>query len=182
MITLREADMDSFHFVAEGINPEPWTAGMVSTGTKAGKRFTRVTKLPQLRVYQLALQEQLIEQLNGEEAHFEPWLGSIGLEFVFSRCLEQYKSPSGRNVTRHRADVTNLQKATEDALQGFLFKNDVQVARIESVMFSQKKDITPRIEISMHKIDTVRIRTMRPCGFLKPALKAGIGSTWTATY
>lgn len=100
------------------INPEPWTSPTATLGRKNGRMVPFVHKNPKLRTYQLAVQEEF-----DAVAHdLKPVEGPIKLEFAFSRST----------VGGQPCDVTNLQKATEDALQGHLFKNDSQVVQVSS--------------------------------------------------
>lgn len=146
-------------FRLDGINPEPWTAGTVSVGRKGGKPFPRVSKNAQLANYQNAVREQLgFPMLDGDVATGlaldmgAPWEGPVELFFYLERRLDTYVSDSGRNVTKHRADSTNCQKALEDALQGILFKNDNQVVQNHTYLI-QGKTYEPRIEVFMQSVE-----------------------------
>lgn len=131
------------------INPEPWQVGKLGLGRKNGKVYPRMDRNEQLYSFQQAVKEfftdeppQLIE-------------GEIELYFAFWRRLDKWTTPTGVISTRSVVDVTNMQKATEDALQGVLFKNDSQVKRIHSSIIEEGIDIVPGIAIwiqSHHRI------------------------------
>lgn len=110
---------------AIGLNPEPWAMGKPTMilNKKTGKHFPKYSPNPTLKQYQLAVQEELLAQ----GAQVEP--GMYKLRFTFSRQLER---AIGREYTRtaNVADVTNMQKATEDALQGVAIGNDRDVIDI----------------------------------------------------
>lgn len=114
------------------VQPEPWQVPPMNVARKGGKLFVKSGKDQQLASYQETLRELF------KETYPEPELvdGNQKLVFYFWRKLEVYKGVT-RKVQRNPVDVTNLQKATEDALQGILFKNDSQVKDIRSVFVEQ---------------------------------------------
>ncbi|ADD80828.1 gp042 [Rhodococcus phage ReqiDocB7] len=119
------------------LNPEPWAIGDVSIrrvpGTK--KLSGSVGPNKNLVVYQNAVKDELT--LLG--ARVLP--GDYALRFSFSRQVYGYKvTTDSRTSTRNGADATNLQKGTEDALQGVLIEDDRDVIRVESVMIDQGPD------------------------------------------
>jgi Holliday junction resolvase RusA-like endonuclease len=136
-------------FLLEGINPEPWTASEGSIGRKGGKLFVMYHKQMQLRVYQEAIQETFKEKYPAVEP--SPAGQRIALEFYFWRELPVYEGTRG-NVRKHEADVTNLQKALEDALQGILFHNDRDVKVIKSYIVEQEFDTSPKILICLTEV------------------------------
>lgn len=130
-------------YVIRDINPEPWTSPSASASRIGGRVVARVHKNARLRAYQEAIKEAL-------EGVDEPRDGPVDLEFYFWRQLEQYKTDKDKLRRRNRADVTNLQKALEDAIQGILITNDRNVVSITSVMVEQGPDVVPRIGIMIH--------------------------------
>lgn len=82
----------------------------------------------QLHMYQQAVKEEM------QRCYPEAELLAPGyeLDFWFWRNTER------GNI----ADATNLQKATEDALQGILLKNDRLVVRVGSTVVAQGADVT----------------------------------------
>lgn len=127
----------------EGINPEPWKMPNLSVGRKGGKTFPIASTESTQRAYQEALKEALAS------TDLVPVTGDVSLCLFFWRQIASYVSDKGRRVTRHKADATNLQKATEDALQGHLFVNDNQVIRVSSRICEQSKDAESRIVIRL---------------------------------
>lgn len=103
------------------VNPEPWVVPPFYAA-RSGKHLTvRSGRDQGLHAYQEAVREQLIEQ--GAEMLEGPY----GLRFHFYVDLEKYTTATGRKVTQNTPDVTNLQKAIEDALQGVVIHNDREV-------------------------------------------------------
>jgi Holliday junction resolvase RusA-like endonuclease len=123
------------------LNPEPWAVGSLGIGKRGGKMFPTMSPNPQLTAFKQAV----VEELEGVEK-LPP--GEYELKFYFWRVLDDYETASGRRHRKHQADTTNLQKATEDALQGVLIDNDRNVRRVTSEIIEQGPDIKPRIVIS----------------------------------
>jgi len=112
-----------------GVNPEPWTAGTHGkVRRKGGGEVSTVMKDAKLTAYQAALRDEFA-RLHGythKRAANEP----VWMRFLF------WRSTMGGQP----ADATNLQKATEDALQGLVYANDRAVHRIESSIQEQAPD------------------------------------------
>lgn len=128
------------------VNPEPWAVGPLSVGRKAGKVFPYMGRNDQLFHYKEAVKEELV----GCDLFLENC--KIELQLFFWRRRDEYKTPQARTHRKHEADLTNLQKATEDALQGVLFKNDKDVKRIESRIVDQGPDVIPKVVLGVRKI------------------------------
>ena len=133
-----------WHWFVLDVNPEPWAIGDLSVGRRNGKAFPMVGRNNQLHSYKEAVKEAL-----GDPGIF--FEGPIELQFFFWRRRDEYKTPQARTHRKHEADATNLQKATEDALQGVLFKNDKDVNDIHSVVVEQGSDVTPRVVVAIRK-------------------------------
>lgn len=125
------------------VNPEPWAVGPLSLGRRNGKMFPKMERNASVHAFKEAVKEE-VERLTCDPLH--PDL-KYHLEFYFWRRLESYIGESGRKATAHQADATNMQKATEDALQGVLIANDRDVVSIRSVIVEQGPDVTPGIGI-----------------------------------
>jgi Holliday junction resolvase RusA-like endonuclease len=125
------------------VNPEPWVAPpfTVARNRSSGKAFAKAGKNSQLAAFQDAVREAL-------ESSKEIVTGEIVLRFFFWRRLDQYKGVR-RTVTKNQVDATNLQKATEDALQGIFFGNDRNVRDVRSVIVEQGQDVIPRIVLNI---------------------------------
>ncbi len=122
-------------YVLWGINPQPWTVGNVGVGRKGGKVFGTVAKKAELRNYQ----DAVIEGMKSLDLSPEVCTTDfVVLRFYFWRQIEEYQGEK-KLVVKHRADATNLQKATEDALQGILYKNDNQVCGVECWIVEQER-------------------------------------------
>jgi Holliday junction resolvase RusA-like endonuclease len=77
--------------------------------------------------------------------------GDIDLElhFIFWRQVANYETLAGNRSHAQVADATNMQKATEDALQGLLFNNDRQVRLVSSWVADQSDTVHPRVCIQI---------------------------------
>jgi Holliday junction resolvase RusA-like endonuclease len=95
----------------------------------------------QLNAYKEAVREELGEQ--------ELQQGEHTLYLYFWRNRPEYTTAQARTHRKHEADLTNLQKATEDALQGVLFANDRDVKEVHSVLMAQGPDVEPAIVIGI---------------------------------
>jgi Holliday junction resolvase RusA-like endonuclease len=121
------------------ITAEPWTAPGVGKGGHAiagGK----------MQAYKDALREYLAD-------YDRPVLdGDLSLRMWFWRRIESGNTGTGRRKTAQRADATNLQKATEDALQGILFDNDRSVVHVESWVVDQGPNTTSQVVIMCGRV------------------------------
>lgn len=137
--------MNGYKWLVCEVNPEPWAIGDLSVGRRGGKTFPMVGRNHQLHAYKEAVKEALKDRDT-------PWIeGKIELVFYFSRNIARYTSPQARGARSHEADLTNLQKATEDALQGVLFKNDKDVVHCESFIVGQSPDVKPLLVIGIRE-------------------------------
>jgi hypothetical protein len=112
------------------IQPEPWAMGIISIGRNksSGKFIPIVSANPTVSAYEQAIASEL------ERFGASLKLPLYSVRFTFSRQLISYTKLDGGTASRNQADVTNMQKATEDALQGVLIGNDRDVIRTESRM------------------------------------------------
>lgn len=129
------------HWFYIPVNPVQWEVGPLSTGRRDGKVFPRIGRSENLHSFQEEVKEEL------GDAPIVKFTRDVEVHFYFWQKLETYRAPSGRLVTKKAADATNMQKATEDALQDILFDNDRQVKRIVSEIVEQGKDVDPGIAI-----------------------------------
>jgi Holliday junction resolvase RusA-like endonuclease len=131
------------------INPEPWKVGTVySFGKRKG-----ISPDAQLVAYKEAVHTGVQDYLRERGIQDTMIEGDVELRFWFWRRLDSYQSASGRKVTKHRVDMTNLQKATEDALHDIFFKNDVQDKHVSSIEVEQGPDVEPCIVICVQQWD-----------------------------
>jgi Holliday junction resolvase RusA-like endonuclease len=123
-------------YLIRGINPVPWMSPQGSVGRKNGKMFVHMHSPTELKNYQAAVREALegAPPVEGD---------NISLTFYFWR--------NARTKHDHQADATNLQKATEDALQGVLFANDRDVQHVQSWIVAQGADVEPQILVSISR-------------------------------
>lgn len=122
------------------VNPEPWVVPpfTVIRNKQTNKMIPKAGKSQQLAAFQDAVREAL-------EDNQQVISGDIRLVFYFWRRLDSQISEGKRRTTRNQADATNMQKATEDALQGVFFGNDRNVRDIRSVLVDHGAEVTPRI-------------------------------------
>lgn len=126
------------------VNPEPWAIGPVGYSRRGGKMSAYVGRNAQLDAYKEAVREAL-------GAGHPKILGRVAIQFYFWRNRADYKTPQARTHRKHEADLTNLQKATEDALQGVLFDNDKDTNEVHAVLVEQGPDVPGRIVISVEE-------------------------------
>ncbi len=130
-------------YLITDINPEPWAVGpldIIYRGHGAGrKHFPVVGPNTKLKFYQDAIRSEM-ETLYPEA---EMLTGLVEVEFHFWRS-----SAHGQP-----ADATNLQKATEDALQGILFENDRDNRWATGHVVEQTPDTRPALVIHVAPYD-----------------------------
>lgn len=126
------------------VNPEPWAVGPLDLGRRNGKVYATMGQNQQLAAYQEAVREEIKSQ---NPKMLEPDPGGIGLRFFFWRNRAEYTTPNQRQHRKHEADLTNLVKATEDALQGILFENDRDTRHIEAYLVEQGPEVEGKILI-----------------------------------
>lgn len=125
------------------INPEPWVVGNAYVGRGGGRSFARIAPDKTLKLYQEAVRAEL------DALGVEMVPGKYELELYFFRQNAQYKDAAGRTRTRNTPDVTNMQKATEDALQGVLIGNDRDVVSVSSRLVAAGVDVDPMVVIRL---------------------------------
>lgn len=131
--------MKEYWFVLN-VNPTPWTAPTVSIGRKGGKPYPMVYSSEELKNYKQAVEYEAAKEIERKYENFAPIEDEIALHFFFYRKVEQlHRGKSTR--TGNYADATNLQKATEDGLQGTLFVNDSQVVDVRSTIVEQSTEV-----------------------------------------
>ena len=135
---------ENYRVYALPLNPEPWAVGPAFVVRTGGAPKARIGPDHTLQTYQNAVKDEL--RLQGVT---EILPGDYSLHFSFSRQLAKYGTASGRTSTRNAADATNMQKATEDALQGVLIHNDRDVVRVGSVIIDQGPSVTPFVVIEI---------------------------------
>lgn len=127
------------------LNPEPWAIGPVGYARRNGKMSAYVGRNQQLDAYKEAVKEGMESLFPGEPMY----PGLIDLHFYFWRNRADYETPQAQRHRKHDADGTNLAKATEDALQGVLFKNDKDVRRMTWEIIEQGQDAIPAVVVGI---------------------------------
>jgi Holliday junction resolvase RusA-like endonuclease len=126
------------------INPTPWQAPELGMARgNSGKMHPVAYTAAKVRAYQDAIKECFDQAY---PAHVPFTKGTpLYVFFYYWRQREQYTTESGRRQTTQRADITNINKATEDALQRRLYENDVDSIAVVGRMVEQTTDTTPCI-------------------------------------
>jgi Holliday junction resolvase RusA-like endonuclease len=120
-------------WIVPDVNPMPWTSPEATIGRRGGKLVPQVHQSQRVKGYQEELREYLERSYDCDPLDYD-----ITLRLWFWRQL---------GGTNRRADATNLQKSTEDALHGLLFLNDSQVRRVTSVIVQQTSKTNPGLVI-----------------------------------
>lgn len=143
MILTREGKYS--YLTITGVNPEPWEIGQPFAKRHGGKLTAGISPSPKLRAYQDALREEVgefVSPIYALDAELEVY-------FWFWRQIEEFKTPTGRTSHSNYADSTNLQKATEDALQDLVYGNDRLNRRVGSEIVAQSQTTQPAIVVRL---------------------------------
>lgn len=125
------------------INPEPWAIGNAFVVRGGGKARAAIAPNKTLKAYQEAVRAELAAQ--GAEMVDGPYV----LSFWFWRENVTYTDAGGKKRTRNSPDLSNLVKATEDALQGILIDNDRNVVAMRTFLVERGKDVDPKVVIEV---------------------------------
>lgn len=142
-----------------GVNPEPWVVPPFSPARVGKKLIVKAGRDQGLHAYQEAIKDELRSQ------NAEMLKPPYGLKFWFFHRVEQYRTQSGRTVTTNIPDVTNLQKAAEDALQGLVIDNDRHVIFTQSARAVAMEDPYFIIEV-IHNIQLADMLELSPAAHL----------------
>lgn len=123
---------EAHEYIVWDINPEPWRVPGVP-------RYGKAVKNGKLVAYQQALKDELPDQ--NPTAHIHE--GLLYVDFFFWRST----------AANQPADATNLQKATEDALQGVLYVNDKSNRYVSSMVCEQSPTTQPVILVRIREFD-----------------------------
>lgn len=132
--------MDRYFVLA--LNPEPWAVGSLGVNRRGAKSFPYIGPNQKLQAYQEAVREALA----GKAVLTE---GEVEVRLMVWRRIENLKVYSGRDRKAKTSDATNIQKATEDAIQNLLIENDRQVRRISIEVVEQSETTNPCIVINV---------------------------------
>lgn len=119
------------------INPEPWAVGPLGVARSSGQLRPYMGRNQQLDAYKEAVRDELITRYPGQMEVKPPY---YELDFFFWRNQAIYEG-ANKTVQKNIADATNMQKATEDALQGLLIENDRQVVHVSATIVAQGPDV-----------------------------------------
>jgi Holliday junction resolvase RusA-like endonuclease len=124
---------------AVALNAEPWAVGSLGVSHRGKQAYPYMSPNQQLQAYQNALRDEL----DGAGI----LTGMVEVKLYIWRRLDVAKVMGGRNRKAKTSDATNIQKATEDAIQGVLIENDRNVQRISTEIVEQNDDCEPCILI-----------------------------------
>lgn len=132
------------------VNPQPWTTPPFYPARAGGKMIVKAGRNESNEVFKQAVKEELLRQ--GATMLTGKW---NRVTLGFWRRREQYKDSIGRTRTKNWADATNMQKLTEDALQGILFENDRDNFEITSRIVQQDITTTPGVLILCESFEEI---------------------------
>ena len=130
------------------VNPEPWAVGNIGVGRRGDKLTAYMGQNNQLASYKEAIREEL-ETLWPHP----PIEGKVALRLFFWRRQDVYERAKGGKHMKHEVDATNLQKSTEDALQGMVLGNDRDVQFVSSFLVEQGPEVEGRILVGVGPFD-----------------------------
>jgi len=142
-----------------GVNPEPWAIG---SAYRRGPKGVGIAPNTKTKAYETAVAEEFVRQ----NPDFTKMGGPLTLHMVFWRNTEH------GNV----CDVTNVQKSTEDALQGILYDNDKGNIEVASTMAEQTTDTVPAILIDIEPFSDRFVRSLNVPVHQEPGMFSD--STW----
>lgn len=126
------------------VNPEPWAVGPLDLLRRGGKLAPTMGRNQQVSAYQDAVREALAVKYGAHEGVM-PYAPGYRLDFYFWRNMAEYRTEAGRKARNNEADATNMQKATEDALQGLLIGNDRDVISARSTVMDQGPEVNGHV-------------------------------------
>ena len=133
------------------VNPYPWKVPPMTVGRKGKALFVRAGRDEGLHTFKQAV----AEIVGAQNPHLID--GKVKLSLWFWRNIPEYTTTQGRRARKHEADVTNMQKATEDALQGILYLNDVDNIDVHSRLISQGAESYSFLVIRAEQADLVEL-------------------------
>lgn len=130
---------------AFAINPEPWAVGPAHVRHPKGRKaFVAFGKDGNQELFQGSLRECL-----EAEGITEVLPGPYFLEIWIWRQTTHFEKNNRGDGHRHKADGTNILKATEDALQGLVIDNDRNNVSGTWHIIEQSEDTQPMIVIQL---------------------------------
>lgn len=94
-----------------------------------------------------AYKQAVRDELQHSYAIPGPLPAGYELDMYFWRNRADYTTTQARQARKNEVDSTNMQKSTEDALQGLLIGNDRDVIRIRSTIMGQGPHILGAVVI-----------------------------------
>lgn len=135
-----------FQMLLDGLNPEPWTAGDLSTMRKGGRVIPITLPNGNLRSYKETVKEMVgsaLEELGIATPVF-PKDTPLMVHFYYWRQWQEF-TIIGRKARRKHSDTSNMTKALEDALQGLIYHNDSKNVVAFGHTVESGPDVDPKI-------------------------------------
>lgn len=128
------------------LNPEGWAVGPLAVARTGGKLRPFMGRNQQLHAYKEAVAEELVKRYGS----LLPTDSEVELKVYAWQRLDSYTSHTGRKTRDKAADLTNIVKATEDAIQKILIKNDNKVMAQRNVIADRSPAIEGALVISIN--------------------------------
>lgn len=149
------------------VNPRPWAVGPLSVGRRgSGGMYPQMGRNQELHAYEAALASTIVMEYPYLREYVDTnmlkkfpglrryvtgdtdaakgrslWAGAeVEMTFHFWQKIETAEV-SGKKIKDKVADLTNMVKAAEDAMQGILLNNDVQVRAQRNVIYQRDEDV-----------------------------------------
>jgi Holliday junction resolvase RusA-like endonuclease len=133
------------------VNPVPWAVGPAGVA-KTPKGFRAyIGREQEVYTYQQAIKAELGLQ---NPVMLE---GDLAMTCYFWRNLATYTGPSGKQAKANVADTTNMFKATEDACQKVLFKNDRSNVVTRGFTVAQGPEVQPFVVIHLEQLQPKQV-------------------------
>lgn len=128
----------SLTFTVDG-DPVPWSVPDVAVGVaKGGRRYRRVKKDPRLEEWQGVVAEAARDAWGPWEntkaavallLHFILFTDDTSVHGQYALPAQEWNESLQKDTIRGKriADLTNLTKGVEDAMQGVIYKDDTQI-------------------------------------------------------
>lgn len=133
------------------VNPVGWKAPTAFVIRRGGRLSAGMAPSMEVKAYQESIKETL--RPLWDDLNLPIIEVPCRVDLYFSRQLVSYQAESGRTVTKHRQDLTNLRKSTEDALQPWMIKNDVLVTQGWTEIVAQSKTCPSFVDLVVYILD-----------------------------
>lgn len=119
------------------INPQGWAVGPLAVKRMNNKLIPFMGRNQELHMFKETVKEELFSRYGA----LIPVDEDVELCVYAWQRLDEYRSATGRKSKDKFADLTNIVKAAEDAIQGVLIKNDNRVMAQRNVIMDRSPSI-----------------------------------------